>query len=1372
VDPIQAILTRLEAIGNVETLSIFSHGDQGALYLSGKNILLEELQNQADQWRRLGEKLAEGGDIQLFGCHIAAGEAGRAFIAKLASLTGADVAASINPTGNPESGGDWVLEAIQGDIDPRTVLNPSVLSEYKGILAWSGTIDFSHIYDAGASYSLNGPALNASVYAGAGSNYILVGDGLRAGSYIDSQGDARLGTFYVHEYETRLNLYFLNGETFNATSIDIENCGGTQHTLRVTSSASVEETTTITLDDQQVGTVDLSGFSSALTSLSITNDAGGELGCFYVDNFVVTDVRGNTAPALGGTFTTAGSVDDNATLEPFGSVTVSDADGDHVSLSITYNAANGALSGTGLSGSEGNYTLSSAAPATLTTNLQALVFTPTENQVAAGYTVVSTFTLTPNDGRVDGASDATTQVIAMSSNDNPVITSNGAGASGATSVNENSVTVTTVNATDPDPSSTLNYSISGADAGAFLIDSSSGVLTFRSVPNYESPTDSDANNTYDVQVTVTDDGPGALTDVQALAVSVNNINENPHIISNGGGATASVSLEDAQTAVTTVSAIDQDSADTLTYTISGGLDAALFRLNPTTGVLSFLTAPAYSAPQDSGANNVYDVQVTVTDSGVGNLTDVQDIAISVTAVSSPPGGTLSISGTPEEDQTLTAVNNITDSDGLGAFSYQWRRDSTAIPGATTNSYTLGDDDVGHTLTVSVSYTDGGGTAERVTSDATPVIANVNDLPAGAVIISGDVVQGQMLSADTSSLSDTDGLGAFSYHWFSGSSELVENSGTYILTADDVGNQISVMVSYVDGQGTVENITSELTLAVIGAGDDTPVVLAPEDITLNATGLFTEVDVGMATATDPEDGELTPSVTQIVSNGVGPTPLDGIPVHFSPGNHQLSWSVTDSDENTSVATQDIHVVPMVSFSKDQVSAEGETAQFKLILNGPAVEYPVTIPYTLSGSMLSDGSDHDLIDGSAIIDTPALEALISVSFVDDGANEGPETLIITMGSPENATIGPVTTHQIDVLEENVAPSAKLLADQNGAITRLVGQADGQVILMAVITDPNQQDEHSYDWSATDNRLIDIDTDESRFTFDPVNLEPDTYVVRLTVNDGSVDGEAELQLNVIPALPELSDQDSDNDGVDDSEEGSGDNDGDGIPNFLDHLETARNVIQEQQGDAQEFLMETEPGLEFLLGDVAFRAHGESTRVSVADIERYGNDGAGAVADEESNDYPGGLFDFRIASLPVSGQSVDVVIPQFAPIPENAVYRKLMPTGWQDYVIDDNNRIASSAGSAGYCPPPGDVSYTEGLTNGNWCVQLTIEDGGPNDGDMRINSKVEDPGGVSHRASDTGSESKGGGGGYLSLVSLFLFFLLLLKRQLYYLARQKDSY
>jgi carboxymethylenebutenolidase len=73
-----------------------------------------------------------------------------------------------------------------------------------------------------------------------------------------------------------------------------------------------------------------------------------------------------------------------------------------------------------------------------------------------------------------------------------------------------------------------------------------------------------------------------------------------------------------------------------------------------------------------------------------------------------------IFGTATEDQVLTAdASGLSDADGLGTFSYQWQSNGVAIIGATNSTYTLGDADVGQTIKVVVSYTDGHGTAEDV-----------------------------------------------------------------------------------------------------------------------------------------------------------------------------------------------------------------------------------------------------------------------------------------------------------------------------------------------------------------------------------------------------------------------------------------------------------------------------------------------------------------------------------------------------------------------------------------------------------------------------------------------------------------------------------
>ncbi|MDZ4260996.1 MAG: fibronectin type III domain-containing protein, partial [Pseudomonadota bacterium] len=523
------------------------------------------------------------------------------------------------------------------------------------------------------------------------------------------------------------------------------------------------------------------------------------------------------------------------------------------------------------------------------------------------------------------------------------------------------------------------------------------------------------------------------------------------------------------------------------------------------------------------------------------------------------------------------------------------------------------------------------------------------------------------------------------------------------------------------------------------------ITAPADVTVDAVGLFTPVTIGTATVAD---SNLTPRVTLV--NGVAVTAK---PTHFRPGANVVTWSVTDGAGKSGTAIQKVNVTPLVNFSKSQVSAEGATVSFNVILNGAAVSYPVTVPYTVAGTASTDGSDHNLVAGNVTINSPGLETSVNVQLVNDGAGEGTESLVITMGTPTNAVVGLVRTHTIEIHEGNVAPTVGLSAAQGSGATRIIGQSSGMVTVTATVTVPNVGDTHSYNWSSTDNALVDTNGVASTFTFDASGLAPGMYTLKVAVSDGAASGNAELLIKVEATLPVLTAVDSDGDGVNDDVEGYGDSDGDGIPNYLDNSAEARNVMQEKQAVASQYLMETEPGLSISLGRVAMQAGGNRTGVSDSDVYNYGHDGAGAVQDEGYT-YNNGLFDFNVTELPLMGQQIKVVLAQFEAIPANAVYRKLMTTGWQTFVVNANNSIASAAGSAGYCPPPGDSAYTSGLTEGHWCVQLTIEDGGPNDADGIADMSIKDPGGVTQPSSQpiTIAITGSGGGGAMSCWLLLL--------------------
>jgi methionine-rich copper-binding protein CopC len=82
-----------------------------------------------------------------------------------------------------------------------------------------------------------------------------------------------------------------------------------------------------------------------------------------------------------------------------------------------------------------------------------------------------------------------------------------------------------------------------------------------------------------------------------------------------------------------------------------------------------------------------------------------------------PTGSVTISGTFTQGQTLSAANSLADLDGLGAIKYQWSAGGVLIQGAADSTYVLTQGDLGKAITVAASYTDGQGTLESVTSAA-------------------------------------------------------------------------------------------------------------------------------------------------------------------------------------------------------------------------------------------------------------------------------------------------------------------------------------------------------------------------------------------------------------------------------------------------------------------------------------------------------------------------------------------------------------------------------------------------------------------------------------------------------------------------------
>ena len=274
-----------------------------------------------------------------------------------------------------------------------------------------------------------------------------------------------------------------------------------------------------------------------------------------------------------------------------------------------------------------------------------------------------------------------------------------------------------------------------------------------------------------------------------------------------------------------------------------------------------------------------------------------------------------------------------------------------------------------------------------------------------------------------------------------------------------------------------------------------------------------------------------------------------------------------------------------------------------------------------------------------------------------------------------------------------------------------------------------------------------------------------VSVTVTDsGNTDNSGSESLSqtkyfVFPLVESLSrlssSTDTDRDGISDLEEGYSDDDHDGLPEFLD-VSTIPYLQPLHVNSSIVRLVETEPGLHLKLGKYALLQSSDGLELSQQEITATGLIGADTLM------HQGGYFDFEIHGITPFGRSVHVVVPLSQAIAEHAVYRKFTDeNNWQEFVVNNNNAIATSAAVNGVCPAPQSELYQSGLAVGQVCLRLLIEDGGINDSDGIANGVVEDPGGIAVESNETiaketpPEKSSSGNFSYFLLLSLSLILL-----------------
>ena len=498
-------------------------------------------------------------------------------------------------------------------------------------------------------------------------------------------------------------------------------------------------------------------------------------------------------------------------------------------------------------------------------------------------------------------------------------------------------------------------------------------------------------------------------------------------------------------------------------------------------------------------------------------------------------------------------------------------------------------------------------------------------------------------------------------------------GTYIVTysvVDVAGNPAEVATRIV-------NVTAAV---------DTTAPVFPEDIApvmLDAVGLKTNVKQMILNtnilAIDAVDGEII-------------SVIDTKNLVLASGKHTVTLSATDAAGNVATTEILIYISPLVELGADVIVAAGSQLSIPVKLSGSAPSYPVVIDYSVI-------SITGITTGQVTIEQGDFASEFYVS-IDTQAQTG-DTVIINLTSATNAVITEAKQLIAHVKNQNYAPTFNVTVEQAEQSVSIISPHFGLVTVTADISDININDRHDVTFEVIDTAFSGEVSGElgNIFSFDPTSINTGRYPLKIMVTEKN--STLLLSTEVITTLYIDTLQD----------EIAADSDQDGIADNLDSdPDSSRLPIHQNEQPLQ-----VQTGLIIVLGDLA-----------------QGSDSASIpeknIIEDPNFTKLSSITTFIIKGLNVTGNSVPVVLPlsASASIPEGAIYRKFTYIkGWFDFIEDENNNLSSAQRDAnGNCPEPGSTRYSSGLTAGDNCIQLFIEDGGANDADGIANGMVVDPG------------------------------------------------
>lgn len=875
-----------------DAIHVLSHGAEGTVQLGAMTLTSDTVAARAADLATLGGALNDTGDIMLYGCRVGADGDGQAFLADLAAATGADIAASDDPTGTSSLGGDWDLEVSNGTIETSSM----AVDTFTGVLDLTGA-EVSVWYNG--SRDGNWVEIGDNVEIPNGFGYVTIDVSPSNSLSITLPEDQFLNV--------TIEIRFQNG-----TFTGIEN----------------PQITSITGDGTQFLTVSADGSKlvvnggTGFTTATAWGNTSGPATAFIS----FSPVGGNDAPTLdlnGGNvgadnavtfteFSHQGAANGDGVLIA-SNATLTDSDGtvDTITVSLTNSQSDTGervyLSGT-FTGV--NYTLNNDNTITITRNggttdnmLAALQAVRYQNNSDTPATTARTITITATDDTGDNTPQTTT-VTVQASNDTPTMT----GLPTDVTVAEDTASdldLSAISLGDPDVTNTLTVTLTAgagtlsatSGGGVTVGTSGTGVLTLTGTAaaidtflntasniKYTGAANANGNNATTIFVKMNDGAGSGDIPVGTVNVDITAVNDAPVFGNLDGTPTVTERGSAVQLdADVTISDAELDGANfngaTLTITRNGGADAAantgqLAALTES-GALVFNGATVGTVTTNSGGTLVLTFNASASGAVVNGVLQ----GVTYTNTSNNPPASAQLNWTFSDNNTgAQGTGGAKTASGSTTVSITGVNDApTVTPDA--NQPTAGFTEGGSAVTLfdldSIDALESGQQIKSFTFTFTGASDGLDeyisiDGPDFALNSTGGLVSGHTVSISGGTVTVTfdtplSGAGAVSFI----------NGVQYKNTSENPteGNRVFTLTSVTDDGGTdhggTDTVNPNLVRTVtVGAVNDAPVIgnLSGDTQTFSIGGSAVTIDTGTAvTVTDVDSASLASASVQITGN---------------------------------------------------------------------------------------------------------------------------------------------------------------------------------------------------------------------------------------------------------------------------------------------------------------------------------------------------------------------------------------------------------------------------------------------------------------------------------------------------------------------------